>query len=65
MIFSVHSSDPSSLAYQMPTLLSKEHVISGSHPDNLVADETHLTLQNSDPSDPDCPGHTTHIHFQP
>ena len=29
----------------MPTLLSKEHVISGSHPDNLIVDETHLTLR--------------------
>ena len=27
------------------------------------ADETHLTLQKSDPSDPDCPGYPTH--FQP
>ena len=26
-------------------------------------DETHLTLQKSDPSDPHCPGHPTH--FQP
>ena len=41
----------------------KEHVISGSHPDNFFADETHLTHQKSDPSDPDCPGHPTH--FQP
>ena len=30
------------LTYQMPTLFSNEHVISGSHSNNL---ETHLTLQ--------------------
>ena len=56
---SIHQTQ-SSLTYQMPTLLSKEHVISGSHPYNLLADETHLTLQNSSPSDPDCSGQPTH-----
>ena len=30
---SVHLSDP---RYQMPMLFSKDNVISGSHPDNLV-----------------------------
>ena len=57
---SVHLSDPKFTHYQIRLLFSKEHVISGSHPDNLVcADETHL----SDLSDPDCPGHPAH--FQP
>ena len=47
----------------MPTLFSKEHVIFGSHPDNLVADKTYLTHQKSDPSEPDRLGHLTQ--FQP
>ena len=53
----------SSLTYQMPTLFSSKQLISGSHPDNLVCDETQLTRQKGDPSDPDCLGHLTH--FQP
>ena len=35
---SVHSSDPqfTQLTHQMPTLFFNEHVISGSHLDNLI-----------------------------
>ena len=43
--------------YQMPTLFSKEPVISGSHPDNLVCGF------NLPKNDLDCPGYLTH--FQP
>ena len=35
MLQTRHSSDQK-FTHQMPTLFSKEHVISGSHPDNLV-----------------------------
>ena len=63
MIFQCIHQTQNSCTYQMPALFSKEHVISGSHPDNLVVDVTHLTHQKSDPSDPDFPGHPTH--FQP
>ena len=37
MIFQYIHQTQSSLTYQMPTLFSKEHVISGSHPDNLAS----------------------------
>ena len=50
----------SSLTYQLPTPFSKEHVISGSYPDNLVCGWEPL---DPNPSDPDCLGHPTH--FQP
>ena len=45
-----------SLSYQMPTLFSKEHVISGSHPDNFVCGRDPLDQPKSDA---DCPGHPT------
>ena len=51
-----------SRSYQMPTLFSKEHVISGSHPENSVCGWDPLDPSKSDPSDPDCLGHP--IHFQ-
>ena len=58
-----HSSDPkfTHLATRCQHyIFSKEHVISRSHPDNLVCRWDPLYPQNSDP---DCPGHPTH--FQP
>ena len=61
---SVHSSDPKfTHLYQIPTLFSKKHVISGSHSDNLVCGWDPLDPPKRDLSDPDCPGHQTH--FQP
>ena len=59
----VHSSDPKFTYLSDAKLFSKKHVISGSHPDNLVCERDPLDPQTSDPSDPDCPGHLTH--FQP
>ena len=47
----------------MSTLFSKEHVISRSHPDNVVCGGDPLDPRKSDPSDLDCTGHPTH--FQP
>ena len=44
----------SSLTHQMPTLFSKEHVISGLHTDNLVCRWNPLDPPKIDPSDPDC-----------
>ena len=44
MIFQCIHQTQSSLTYQMPTLFSKEHVISGIQI-IYFADETHLTLQ--------------------
>ena len=63
MIFKCIHQTQSSLTYQMPTLSSKEHVISGSHvhPDNLVCGWDPLYPPKSDPSDPDCPGHPAHF----
>ena len=50
----------------MPTLFSKEHLLSRSHPDNLVSRSDLFDPLKSDPSDPDCPGHpTTHFNFNP
>ena len=63
MIFQCIHQTQSLLTYQMPTLFSKEHVISGRIQIILFVDETHLTHQKSDPSDPDCLGYLTH--FQP
>ena len=63
MTFQCIHQTQSSLTYQMPTLFSKEHVISGSHPDNLACGLDPLDPPKSDPSDPDFPGHLTH--FQP
>ena len=63
MIFQCIYQTQSSLTYQMPTLSSKEHVISGSLPDNLICGWDPLDPPKSDPSDSDCPGHPAH--FQP
>ena len=63
MIFPSIYQTQSLLACLMPSLFSKEHVISRSHPDNLVCGQDPLDPPKSDPSDPDCPGHPTH--FQP
>ena len=56
----VHSSDPKFTHLPDANLFSKEHVISGSHPDNVVCRWDPLDPPKSDPSDPDCPGHPTH-----
>ena len=63
MIFQCIHQTKISLIYQMPILFSKEYVISGSHPDNLVCRWDPLDPPKSDPSDSDCPGHLTY--FQP
>ena len=61
---SVHSSDQKlAYTYQIPTLFSKEHVASRSHPNNLVCGWDPLDPPKSKPSDPACLGHPTH--FQP
>ena len=60
----VHLSDPkfTHLPDANIVSISKEHVISRSHPDNLVCEWDPLDPLKSDPSDPDCPGHPTHFH---
>ena len=45
MIFQCIHETQSLLSYQIPTLFSKEHVISGSRPDNLVCGWDTLTHQ--------------------
>ena len=54
---SVHLSDPKFI--HLPDANTVFYITC----DSYIADETHLTLQNSDPSYPDCPGHPAH--FQP
>ena len=60
MIFQCIHQTKSSLTYQMPT---KNMWYLGHIQINLFVDETHLTHQKSDPSDPYYLGHSTH--FQP
>ena len=63
---SVRSSDPKFTHLRDANTVSNEHVISRSHPDNLVSGCDPLDLQKSDPSDPSDPDYPDHLtHFQP
>ena len=59
---SVHSLDPRFTRLPVANIVLKRTCDIRVASRNLVCgDETHLTLQKSDPIDSDCPGHPTHL----